>query len=302
MKTFETINIRQGKPEDIPGLIKLFERCYNLKKTTEYFSWQFLNSAYPTHLVLACDDNLIIGMFGLQTRMLKSGLKVGQAIHMLIDEKYRGEGLFEKLADSAIALGGKLDALMVIPNLNGRFAVERKLGWKVLGLVPALVMERISDLKIDDRKIIFNAGQIPPTFEEFMYTNEICQWRFHEHPDYSYTRIILNNDCFAYTKQFTEPDTGNIFGDIVYLGGFLKANADLGRALGKCCYNLNRDGVGNFTLWALPGTPLYLIAKQLGFKERTQPRFLCCKSSNKNSKHLEQIESWNIFPSDAEFF
>lgn len=301
MKTLETINIRQGTAEDIPALVKLFNRNYKRQKTAGYFRWQFFNSAYPTLLILACNDRQVVGMFGLQTRMLKSRLRVGQAIDMLIDENYRCKGLFRKLADSATALCGEIDALIVLPNLSGRFAVEKRLGWKTVGMVPALVMESKNDLEIDNKKIISDVGQIQPTFEEFMYTDETYKWRFDEHPDYSYTRITLDNDCFAYTKHFTDPDSGNVFSDIMYIGGCLKTNADLARVLIKCCHDLNRDGVSGLTLWALPETPPYLIARQLGFKERTQPRFLCCKSLNQNSKHLEQIESWCIFLSDAEF-
>ncbi len=301
MKTLETINIRQGKTEDIPALVKLFNRNYKRQKTAGYFRWQFFNSAYPTLLILAWDDRQVVGMFGLQTRVLKSNLKVGQAIDMIIDENYRGKGLFEKLAAAAIALCGDIDALMVLTNLIGRFAVERRLGWKVAGMIPALVMEAKSNLAVDARKVVSDAGQMQLKSEEFLYTDNTCQWRFDEHPDYSYTRITLDNDCFAYIKTFTEPDSRSVTGDIMYVGGCLKSNNDIARVLTKCCSNPNLDGVDSFALWALPGTPLHMVATQLGFEDRTQPRFLCCKSLNESSRHQENIESWCLFLSDAEF-
>lgn len=122
------MEIRLATRADISNLVILQNVQYARKQTPEYFEWQFFSSYYPTICVAAWDNSRLVGMFGVQKRILTDGIICGHLIDLLIDAKYRGQGIFSRLCDYATTCFPDLQALTVLANLSGKNACVKSLG------------------------------------------------------------------------------------------------------------------------------------------------------------------------------
>ncbi len=270
---------------DVPRLRELMNAQYARKKTDAYFHWQYFDSAWPTRVVVADVDGQAMGMFGMQARRLADGTRVGQAIDLLLDPTLRGTGAFAAMGARALAELPDLQAVCVLPNLNGRNAVARSLQWDVLGKLDALEWPT-------DQPLGKGADPQPlaPARAQFAWTPAELRWRFEAHPDYRYTwhGPVL-------TKLFQDPVTGRRFGDLVLSQG---SQADIHTA----ALALATDGVERVTTWALPHTATSQALREIGFQPVAQERYFCVRVLDPTVAHLADWRAWALQPADAEFF
>lgn len=297
-----TTHFRQAQQSDIPQLVYLFNSQYARKKGKNYFLWQYFDSYYPTALFCAFENGKLIGMFGLQKRLLNNGAKAGQAIDMLVSPEFRGKGIFKQLADHAIQCFQDIDLLCVFPNLNGKNAVERSLGWKTAGKIDSMCAKPQSIIDVSEE------GPEPWGFERdqslyrFAYDNDIRKWRFGKHPDYTYHYISKNKERHAVTKIFTDPHDGIRFGDIVEFECDLGNKSLLTDLFAKTYHYLKNQDVEGITTWALPHTELYGVVKKLGFSELIRERYFCIKILNPQYKYLADFSCWHLVQADSEIY
>ena len=286
---------------DIRRIKEIFNTQYVRKKNDDYFIWQYFECAWPTAVICAEVDGRVEGMFGLQRRELDGGIPIGQAIDLLITPAMRGKGVFAEMGKRAISHFPELRILCVLPNLNGRNACVKSLGWSEVAKVDALILNVTQQLPRDlpFHKLLLGITKHPV---HFCWTAELRKWRYVHHPDYNYEIVNGNTGCFAVTKVFTDPITNRRFGDIVDFQAPFDDPVLLFDVFSKSITCLLDKGVENITTWALPSTLLYNILKAMEFKSVPQERYFCVKVLDQNLEHLYDISSWSLVEADAEIY
>ena len=286
--------LRLGEYSDIPQLINLMQRQYGIVKSEEYFIWQFFKSAYPTVLVIAEIKETIVGMFGLQRRILNNSYIVGQAIDMLVSKDYRGLGIFSNMIDYAVDNMSDIDLLFVLPNLSGKNAVE-KLNWLTVGRIDDLVLYKEDYSKSNDYFNSFIIDKTNNQLNSFEYSRSIVNWRFNIHPENNYS-ILSNNKGEAYLKIFYDDKNDIKFGDIV----FIEMNNTY--FINEIVSFFKNKDVQAISTWALPNTLRYSLFLNAGFNAFQRERFLCYRTIGKPIKYLDDLNYWDLHQSDAEFY
>lgn len=271
---------------------------YARKKDDPYFRWQYFEGAFPTVVKCAFEDGRLVGMFGLQRRILNSGAVAAQAIDLLVDPAMRGKGVFGKLGELAFAKWNDVDLFCVLPNLNGMRASERSLKWKTIAKIDTLLVEPDEAISRADEP--FEEGD-DAALEGFAFDDEIFARRFDAHPDYDYERIAAAGGV-AYLKTFVAPEDGSKFGDVVYFQGAEDTALATREILLAACRRFAELGVAPITVWAPPHTAAFSAARSLGFAPKPAERYFCVKVVNPALARLENYESWRLHMADAELF
>ncbi len=293
------LTFRPATKKDIPRLVSLMNAQYQRKTKAAYFTWQYFESGYPTILICALDKDKLIGMFGLQKKLLNNQARVGQALDMLIRPEYRGLGIFSRLVEQATSYFKDLDLLCVFPNLNGKNAVVKTLGWKNTAKIANITLALDKSPKPRTPEMLFpKAGN---NLVHFQYPKKVISWRFDKNPTYKYFRINTSAQVFAIVKTYTPPAGKETYGDIVYIN-CPENTRKLEALFGKAADFLKTKQVHYLTTWALRHEPMFAALKALGYKEVVQERYFCIKILNKKFKFLEDIKSWHFTQADTEFY
>lgn len=285
---------RKGTKQDIAGMVSLMNSQYSRKKDGHYFIWQFFKSVYPTTLIVALADNKIVGMLGLQLRILTNLARIGQIIDLLIDKAYRGQGIFNNLMEKALEHTEPIDALFALPNLNGKNAFD-KLGWKSILKIDQLILETSINKNVltEDNEHFAHFG--------FIYDDSIVKWRFVNSPVYDYYILNNNNNLGTVSKVFEDEQTGSRIGDIVYYN-FKMNMKELKNCLLDAINGLKSRKVNTIAIWALDNTQAYHLLKQMNFKPVTQERYFCIKLLNDQFEMLVDTNKWILIQADAEIY
>jgi len=297
----QNIIVRQAILYEVPQLVALMNAEYNRKKNSQYFTWQFFESVYPTVLMVASVGEKIVGMFGLQKRKLNNGAIVGQAIDMLIDKEWRGTGLFRILANRAIDSFKDIDILCVFPNRNGKRAVEKSLGWKCLSRIDNLTLN-LNEYKINSGYKWIRLTNRKSKYFRFISSSEIQKWRFVNHPEYKYTFLKEDKNNYIVIKVFMEPLSKKKIGDIVYVCTDADDLHVYHKLIERAIEIFQKQNISSTSTWELQHTNVYQLMLGLGFKPIPQERYFCVKILNSQFSYLYDIESWDLFQADAELF
>ena len=291
---------RQATRCDIPRIKEIFNAQYARKKTDDYFVWQYFESAWPTVVVCAEKNGVVEGIFGLQRRELEGGIPVGQAIDLLITPELRGKGVFAEMGRRAIAQFPELRILCVLPNLNGRNACIKSLGWQEVAKIDSLILNRNQQISVTIAASEPLVGALRPV--RFDWTSNLRSWRYTCHHNYTYEIVNSSSEHFAVTKVFVDPLTHQQFGDIVDFHAPLDDYSVLVDLFTSSVNSLAAKGVESITTWALPSTMHYNLLKAMGFKSTERERYFCVKILDQTLKHLYDISSWFLVQADAEIY
>jgi hypothetical protein len=295
------LTFRPANISDAHQFADIMNSQYIRKKKPEYFYWQFICSYEPSVLMCAFEGSLMAGMFGLKVRKLSNGVVAGQAIDMLIAPKWRGKNLFCKLAEHAVQhFDKKFDILCVFANVAGSHAVQRSLGWQLVGTIRMFCLKgdaSISSCQSSDMPLQTETDRV-----YFEKNNDYRQWRFDKNPEYSYYTVRIDKTAGAWVKVFVDTLTGRKFGDIVDMQTNGISRIGLHNILTAACKYLQSQNVEFITTWAMPETVLRSVAEPLGFKETNQERFFCIKILNPDCGYLNDFSAWHLVQADAEIF
>ena len=293
------IQVRAAVPADIPGLVSLFRRHYAQHKPDAYFRWQFFSPEMPASLAVATAGGEVVGSFGCMRRALTHGLRAAQALDMLLDEPFRGQGVFARMAAHAAAAFPEVDVRIVLANRSGMAAVARRLGWAVVAQVPvyaALADGGAGSPAAPER----GAAESGEEALRIRYDETVESWRFASHPLNRYHRLEAAG-LRGYLKCFADSvDSARRFGDILAVssGDPGQRNAWLRQALEW----FRADGVGACGLWSLPGNPWAESALRIGFTPREQERWLCVQWADPAPAAEFRSRRWDVCAADAEFY
>lgn len=297
--SFRNIQVRAAVPADIPGLVRLFQRHYAQHKPDAYFRWQFFRPEMPAALVVTEAAGEVVGAFGFMRRALTHGLQGAQAMDMLLDEPFRGQGWFERMATQAAVAFPEIDVRLVLANRAGMTAVVRRLGWTVVAQVPVYAVSLSGEAGTA-------ACPDPPGADpgaeslRIRYDETAETWRFASHPLNRYHRLEAAG-LRGYLKCFANPsESAQRFGDILAVspGDPGQRNAWLRQALAW----FRAEGVGECGLWSLPGNPWAESALRSGFQPREQARWLCVQWADTTSATELRSRRWDVCAADAEFY
>lgn len=297
------IQIRPATPADIPQMVTLMSAQYTRKYTEGYFLWQYFQSVYPAVSMCAFEGERLIGMFGIQKRLLTNGAQVGQAIDLLIAPEWRGKGIFRTLSNHALGYFKEIDIYCSLPNPNGKNACKKTLEWTTIAKVPAMQLVDTVLHKTRSRDV-HTALTVPPQVNysvSFLYDAVVRQWRFTQHPEHHYVNISLDNS-FVVTKIFTDPVSGKCYGDIVNVACDLTAETQIRTLFIQASTFLQNQHVVAVTTWAMPHTFLCHVLQDLGFKETEQERYFCIKVVNHAYQSLYDFKQWHFVQADAEIY
>jgi len=253
----------------------------------------------------------LIGCFGLQCRKLNNDLIAGQAIDLIVDEKFREQGIFSKLGEAAVNyFGDSLDFCFSLPNASGRKALGKSLGYKTIMVIRTLVLSRAK------RKNNYDLARIIETWDDlaiednkkaqskslyFVRDLEELKWRFGDNPDYSYSIIKINGDAFAIVKIFADPVTQGRFGDIVDFGFRVEGVSLLENLFCSAADYLREKAVKKITSWPSSNN-LVRILDRIGFVQTSQERYFCINAFQSGHKYLHDASNWLLVEADAEIY
>jgi hypothetical protein len=97
----QDLEIRRLRNDDMEGISHLHWEVFNEKKDPGYWHWKFYQNPAGEHMMMvACDDNRIVAMFGSVPINVKVGEKIllsSQGVDIVVSQNYRKLGVFARL-------------------------------------------------------------------------------------------------------------------------------------------------------------------------------------------------------------
>jgi hypothetical protein len=142
--------------------------------------------------------------------------------------------------------------------------------------------------------------KITPGRVYFLRDKECMRWRFDRNPEYKYF-IQKKEGTFAVGKIFTDPVSGNKYGDIVDYGWAGRMDL-LKEVLNATISYFKKRSIDSITTWAFPDTAIYSFFTNIGFEESEQKRYFCLKSFRPKLRYLYNIRNWFLVEADSEVY
>lgn len=301
---------REAAPEDAPALADLMNKTYARKRTGDYFIWQYFSQLQPAKLFIANNEGVPVGIYGLQIKPTTGGL-CGSAIDSLVDEPFRGRGIFNILENNALTYARDSGAKFIatLPNRPGMIVRHRQLGWNVIGKIDQLEVEASSAPRLIE-KLLEKVKTMPnddiqmlnKKLNYFIKEKNFWSWRYEQNPIYKYERVLGKKSSFAVIKIFTDPITKKVYGDVVDFSCDL---SDIKSILGlylSACRRLQARGARIIATWILPHLTLAKILVESGFKAVIQERYFCVKLLGPEFFPMLDINNWHLTQGDTEFY
>ena len=190
---FRPVDIQHGKQ-----FIDLMNRQYSRKKPTGYFNWQYFDTPLRSIVIGAFINEKIVGGFGLQCRKLSNGLTGGQAIDLIVDEEFRGQGLFSGMGKKAMEfVRGSIDFCFSFPNSSGEKALSGSLGFRNVVTVRTLALSKDKMAEWDRQNRTDSKEGHPFIYgnskasDRLYFQREEAElnWRFKGNPEYNYSVV-----------------------------------------------------------------------------------------------------------------
>ncbi len=298
---------REATKKNIPQIASLIGSIWGTSKTEEYFLWLVFESVPPATIMCGFSKDKLIGMFILHKLTLSNGLNCGYASGFVIDNNWRGRGHFATLGNLAIDCFPEIDAVFSIPNVSGRFALEKSLGFKTLGRIATLTLpltEKISCQgtkcevitgKTNFKSFVANSGNIL----RFDHSESYRSWRYVFHKMRSFSKVFLSSGEYAVVSLYADSKKKILYGDIADIECALGDGEKLRKLILGACWHLKEQGTEAFTIWTVPNSVIHKIASEIGFIQDHQSRFFCAKVLKPAYEDIYNYSKWDLVQSDA---
>jgi len=301
------LEIRQIRPEEYRLVADLINSLYAIKRPIEYYGgWQWSNDLLPSILLGAFNKDSLVGLFGIQKRILNNNLTVGYITNLNVAKEWQGKGLFSTLGKKAMKSFDNLDIFCVFANANAKYPCERSLGLKTIGTIRMMILKTSERLNQINYKCIpidlmtnFPDIMINPEKIMFQYTQEFRQWRFAKNPLYSYSKITIETGEYAIIKKFTDPVKGVVYGDIVDCECSLDDIQRLEHIYSAAINQLINEGADQITTMALPGTILHSVVEKIGFRASDYESYFEVKAVKTGHDSLYDFSKWHLRQADG---
>jgi hypothetical protein len=300
-KINKLINIRIGDFKDVDNFVSVFNNHYKKQTNIEYFRWQFIDTPYPTNLFIAFDGDKPIGFCGVKIFDLNNKLeKIGYIVDLLIANNYRKRGveilLFEKIFDYVNTYS--VCCLISLPNQYGNKSLS-SIGFKTIAKIDSLVLNIENYVPNIEEDIIskdYDNCFYLDIKKDFNYFN----WRYPQHPNYNYDKILLDENSFAFVKIYKDINNGTayldimdiVFSDLVSLRNLFDI---------IICFSKNNN-ILNLSVWAIPNSYLHRFLIFKGFKQESRERYFSVYKVKELDIEIDDINSWNLSQSYSETY
>ena len=94
------IEVRKIRPSDISSVIRLNNNWYAYNWPKQFYHWQYFENVHRTVVMVALEDNEVIGSFGIQVRQVSGRIRCGQISWITVARERRCQGIFKKLGQA----------------------------------------------------------------------------------------------------------------------------------------------------------------------------------------------------------
>ena len=108
--------IRKANINDISAIKTLLDDLYNYNWDESYYEWQLFNNPNNNIIYVCCNNDEILGIFGLQFRTVKNIINCGQISWINVAKDYWRQGVFNNLYNRILSHCSQLDALFIFAN------------------------------------------------------------------------------------------------------------------------------------------------------------------------------------------
>jgi hypothetical protein len=311
-------------PEDSAAFIELFNSTYSRQVTPAYYSWRFCRPGTGATGFFAGDQRRAKGIYGyhLLDMSCRKRFSAALMVDMIVERRFRAAGVvFSRLCsaveESAVQNGAK--ALFLLPNDRSLPIWLADKGCRQLSRMNTctcqtvggngargLTISKVSGFGNWLQGVAQGFRQNHPNLVAVKRGAEYLNWRFCTHPIYHYDLFRVDRDGtpFGYVvlKQFCEPVTGDICGDIVDVLWSEDDPAALAEVLQFALGHFHSQGVGRASIWLQTNTILDQLGRELGFAETGSGRSFCVKILNEQFRWLQDASRWFITMADSEIY
>jgi hypothetical protein len=301
--------IRQATKKDLPQIHNFLKALYGWIRPESFMRWQCFETILPVILMCGFHEDELIGMFGIQKRILSNHIVCGQASWLNVAPSYQQQGLFYKLGKAALSHFHDLDVLIVFANSTGRIPCEKAFGLKTIGILKMMVLNSWAKirkpagsfiaLEIDENSQFSKISEETSEFISFNQSQDYRIWRYALNPMYTYHHILLATGEYAIVKLFVDPLTKSCSGDIVDFECSLKDYDRLLALLETACWFLKEQKADRVTTWAKEGTVCREIVETLGFAGSPYETYFGFKSLRPQCDFLYDFSKWHLRQADA---
>jgi len=292
------LQIRKARLDDIPGMVELFYESLGVHKSVNNFIWW---NKLPSITYCAMDKGKLVGMFMVIRRKLYPDLNCGVLMGLVVNNRWKGKGLFKELGEKALNHYGDIDVFCCLTNQVGKKALARNFNFKTIETIETLSINPKNSAPFKNcvgKKIVsaaeFNSFNKKNNKVIMFLTNEnFRKWRYLDHPHYSYELIRLDSNEYAIINRFPITENKVKYGDLVDFETKKLDENNLTK-LFECVLNVLGKDRDLITLQAVPESYLYKISKIFGFEESETRHYLSIKVRDTSNEYLYEPSRWLI--------
>lgn len=302
------ITLRPARLDDIPRIARMLAPIYRVKRSEDFYVWQFFRNTNPCVLMCAFIDGQLAGMFGIQRRVLIGGVVCGQASWINIDPKWQGKGLLGLIGREAMSYFDDLDAVCVFANSAAREACEHALGLETIGVIRTTILDtamadlacpRVLQETVGPDFVFHELGLGDQDGFRFRHDQAFRYWRYALNPDYKYSVVSLRTGEYAVVKTFADPSSKVCYGDIVDIECRLDDDGALSTLIERAIACLTYRGAERIAIWAAPQSLLSGVLNTIGFGEGDHETYFALRLLKKGYGFLSEFGKWHLQQSDA---
>lgn len=299
--------VRIANLNDIEGIVELQKHVYpHYKRDKPFFTWQCFEGINPSVLIVAQQENSIVGMCGIQKIKTTINLCGGQLSWIVVDEQKRRNGFFAKMGKLALECMPGLDFIFIFANKEAVPPCEKAFGLKFIGNLYQLVstnsyLDVYAEYYMEpiNIKTEFNNNSFCEKTITFSRTECYRRWRYANSTVYKYFKVSILSGEYAIIKLFNEKQSSQITGDIVDFDCNVQDILKLHSLFYAASAELRKMGATIISTLAVPGSKLRCLLGEMGFAESDHGASFGINVFNQKYNHLYNFNSWHLVQSDA---
>lgn len=298
--------IREVTIDDISGIMRLNNELYDYNWNRNFYLWLYVKSVFPTTVMAALANGEVVGTFGVQKRRLTNNVYLGQIIGINIANKWRGQGLFSKLAKETLPKIKGLKGICIFSNKTAVPICKKCLKMNFIGELSKLTLKDFSSVannnsfvceKIDNS--ISLASSIKTNDIMFEHSEEFRIWKFSQSPVYTYYKISISSQEYTIVKIYYDKEKDKNYGDIIDIECNLEDDKKLQQLFGSAIKALIDKNAVAITTWANPNSLLRQVLERIGFRESNNTCYFGISIFNRSYEYLYHFCKWHLVQADA---
>jgi GNAT superfamily N-acetyltransferase len=313
-----TIELRPYRPGDEHAICDLFGSVFGRDLPLGFWKWRYSdNPAGGPHVELAWDgDRLAAHYAASATRLALDGQAVDAALSMttMTHSDYRGQGLFERLAERLYDRLSETGHALVFgfPNANSHRGFRKRLAWQTIYEIPTMTlraMERARALESPAgvREVTEFGPEFDRLWDRLRQKQPIWTWRDRRYLDWRYTRNPISSyricawhdadELLGYCVVKTYND------EVMDVVEFVAEEERLVPGLAAWCIaQANAAGLARIATWIPATSPLRVQLESLGFAAEAPVTYFGARSFRDARTDVADHRNWHFSMGDSDVY